>query len=114
VLIGSAARGDAADESDVDLVVRLADESSKLTDGLRDRLSRSIGRSVDLVAFDAARQDPLMLDAVLRDGRVLVDREGDRRSLLAEKRDVETAAELPRAMRGLARWITALWPPREG
>ena len=97
VLIGSAARGTAEDGSDVDLLVRLADDSSKATHGLRQRLSRTVGRTVDVVVLDAARSDPLMLDAALRDGRVLVDREADWPWLLAERRVVEADADAARA-----------------
>jgi predicted nucleotidyltransferase len=96
VLIGSVARGSAADESDVDLVVRLAHDGSKATDGLRARLSRAVGRSVDVLAFEAVQRDPLLLEAALRDGRVLVDRDGDWSSLLAEEPEVQAAASSAR------------------
>jgi predicted nucleotidyltransferase len=91
-LIGSAARGTAGERSDVDVLVRLADDGWRAADGLRDRLSDAIGRPVDLVPVDAARQDPLLFEAALRDGRVLVDREREWPALVAAQRDVRAAA----------------------
>jgi predicted nucleotidyltransferase len=96
-LIGSAARGSSRERSDVDILVRLADDGWKAADRLRGRLSRAVGRPVDLVALDAARHDPLLFEAVLRDGRVLIDRAGEWPSLLAEKSDVQAAAGAARA-----------------
>jgi hypothetical protein len=54
-------------------------------DRLCDRLARACGRPVDVVALEAAQAAPLMLDAALRDGRVLVDRDGEWPALLADR-----------------------------
>jgi predicted nucleotidyltransferase len=92
VLIGSAARGAMDERSDVDLLVDLAGADWRGRDRLRERLARAAGRPVDLVALDAAEQDPLLLDSALRDGRVLVDRDGRWPSLLARQGEVADAA----------------------
>jgi predicted nucleotidyltransferase len=92
VLIGSAARGAMRNGSDVDLLVDLADADWRARDRLRERLARAAGRPVDLVTLQAAQRDPLLLDAALGDGRVLVDRDGTWPSLLAGRAEVATAA----------------------
>ncbi len=92
VLIGSAARGAMHEGSDVDLLVDLAGADWRGRDRLRGRLARAAGRPVDLVALDAAQEDPLLLDAALSDGRVLVDRDGQWGSLLARRAAVADAA----------------------
>jgi uncharacterized protein len=97
VLIGSVARGGARAESDVDILVRLSDHDWRTASRLRERLAREVGRPVDLVALDAARGDPLLLEAALRDGRVLVDRDGDWPALVAGHHEVGAAAERARA-----------------
>jgi len=92
VLIGSAARGTLRGGSDVDVLVELADANWRAEDRLRERLARAAGRPVDLVALEAAAQDPMLLDSALRDGRVLVDRDGRWPSLLAGRAEVARAA----------------------
>lgn len=91
VLIGSAARGSLREGSDVDLLVEV-DADWRAQDRLRERLARAAGRPVDLVAVDAAENDPLLLDAALRDGRVLIDRDGRWASLSARRTEVAQAA----------------------
>jgi predicted nucleotidyltransferase len=101
VLIGSAARGQLRDGSDVDLLVDLADPGWRAQDRLRERLGAAAGRPVDLVLLDAARDDPLLLDAALRDGRVLTDRERRWPELLARRPAIaEAAAEAASELRG--------------
>jgi predicted nucleotidyltransferase len=100
VLIGSAARGTMQEGSDVDLLVDLAGADWRLQDGLRERLARAAGRSLDFVALEAAQQDPQLLDAVLREGRVLVDRDGRWESLLARRAQVaDNAAQAAQTLR---------------
>jgi predicted nucleotidyltransferase len=94
VLMGSAARGELRTDSDVDVLVRVADGDWRALDRLRERLAHAAGRPVDLVSLEAAEADPLLLDAVLRDGRVLVDREGEWPGMLAAQARVARAAEL--------------------
>jgi len=100
VLIGSAARGELGENSDVDVLVRLAGVDWRARDRLRERLSRAAGRPVDLVALEAAHAAPLLLDAALRDGRVLVDRDDEWPALLsARPRVVRAAARAERRLR---------------
>jgi hypothetical protein len=82
------------------VLVELADASWRAQDRLRDRLARAARRPVDLVALDAAADDPLLLDAALRDGRVLVDRGRRWPSLVAERgRAARAAAHAADALR---------------
>ena len=92
VLIGSAARGALREGSDVDVLVELTDAHWRVQDRIRERLSRAAERPVDLVGLEAATEDPLLLDAALRDGRVLVDRDGRWPALLAGRARAARAA----------------------
>jgi predicted nucleotidyltransferase len=92
VLIGSAARGTLRERSDVDILVGLADSGWRAQDRLRGRLARAAGRPVDLVTLEAARRDPLLLHSVLRDGRVLADRDGAWPHVRAERSETAAAA----------------------
>lgn len=92
VLIGSAARGELREDSDVDLVVAFADEGWRGRERVRERLSRAAGRPVDLVAVEAVEANPLLLDETLRDGRVLIDRDGRWAPLRARRAEVARAA----------------------
>jgi predicted nucleotidyltransferase len=70
-IFGSAARGDATDSSDVDLLVEFAEESrTSLFDMVRlqEELSRLFGRKVDL-ATPAILENPYRRRAVLKDLR---------------------------------------------
>jgi predicted nucleotidyltransferase len=76
-LFGSFARGEAGPESDVDVAV-LFEKSpeSRLDAGpldLEGDLERALGRPVQLVALNGAPAD--LVHRVLRDGRVLLDRD---------------------------------------
>lgn len=83
VLFGSLAKGQGAESSDVDLLVLLRDDSAAAVAGLSGRLSKRLGRDIQVVRLtDGERSPALMLD-VLSDGRVLVDRD-DRWRVLAE------------------------------
>lgn len=82
VLFGSAARGDQGSASDLDLLVELRDESWERRGRLNTRLEQAVRRPVDLVAL--SRASASLITAALRDGRVLVDRDGKWPSL---KRD---------------------------
>jgi predicted nucleotidyltransferase len=76
VLYGSMARGDADDDSDLDLLVSLADDSPLARAHLAISLARKVGRNVDIALLPAIEAgSPLLLDRVLDDGRVVVDRD---------------------------------------
>jgi predicted nucleotidyltransferase len=73
ILFGSYARGEQHDGSDIDILV-----ARQPGPGLREvahRLSARLGRPTQLVALEDAEKAPLLLAEVLRDGRVLIDRD---------------------------------------
>ncbi len=111
VLYGSLARGDEDAGSDVDLLVSLADDRPLAGIELAVRLEHVAGRSVDIARLERVdAQAPLLLDRVLDEGRVLVDRDGQWR-LLRERHDAIRAharRDHRRQMAGAARAIEEL------
>jgi predicted nucleotidyltransferase len=105
VLFGSRARGSYSASSDVDLLVGLRGEPRPRQ--LASRLSEKLGLRVQLVTLEDARKAPLLLREVLREGRVLVDRDRQWRSLLREKEQVERAAR--REQRRVAAQFSAVF-----
>lgn len=96
VLFGSTARGDDGAGSDLDVLVRFSEPSSlRGRTRLADRLQAAAQRDVQLVSLDDA--SPLVLRDVLRDGRVLVDRDGDWPRLRRRARAIEAAAAAEQA-----------------
>jgi predicted nucleotidyltransferase len=94
VLFGSQARGDAGPASDIDLLVRTKDGTS-----LRDvvpRLETKMGRSLHIATVTEAERSPLLLAEVLRDGRVLIDRDDAWPHLTRSRSRVEREARLER------------------
>ncbi|HEY5295536.1 MAG TPA: nucleotidyltransferase domain-containing protein [Gaiellaceae bacterium] len=89
VLFGSLARGDGRAESDADLLVRFAEPGLGARGQLIKHLEATAGRRIQLV--EQGEASPLLLADVVRDGRVLVDRDGDWAALVA------TAPQLARA-----------------
>ncbi len=78
MLYGSLARGDEDAGSDLDLLISLADERPSVSFRLADRLQRVSGRRVDVAYLERIEaQAPLLLDRVLDEGRVLIDRDGE-------------------------------------
>ncbi len=76
LLFGSAARGEDTPRSDLDLLVEMRESSLEREVDISAKLEGLLGRRVDIVPLgNAARNAGLFGDA-LRDGRVLVDREG--------------------------------------
>lgn len=92
VMIGSAARGRLRADSDIDLLVALADDDRRRMDALRARLERAVGRPVDLVSLASAATRPLLFHDALTEGRVLVDREARWPVLLADEPSVAARA----------------------
>lgn len=76
-LFGSVARGEARRTSDVDLAVLLGEEPTRTLDGLgldlADELQAELGVPVQVVVLNTAPCD--LAHRVLRDGRLLVDRD---------------------------------------
>lgn len=76
VLFGSTASGSDHERSDVDILVVLHDPGVGRLAELGERLSRRIGREVQLVRLSEAQTSPVLMVDVIDHGRVLVDRDG--------------------------------------
>lgn len=86
VLYGSVARGDDRQDSDVDLLVDLREDTGRAALRLMDRLERGLGRPVDIARLPRVRRtSPLLLLQALDEGRVLVDRDATWPVLRAER-----------------------------
>jgi predicted nucleotidyltransferase len=75
VLFGSTATGSDDERSDVDVLVVLRDPGVGRLAELADRLSRSIGREMQLVRLFEAQNSPVLMVDVIDHGRVLIDRD---------------------------------------
>jgi predicted nucleotidyltransferase len=75
VLFGSTAIGNDDERSDVDVLVVLRDPNVNRLAELAERLSRSIGREMQLVRLSEAQASPVLMADVTDHGRVLVDRD---------------------------------------
>lgn len=75
VLFGSTAIGSDDERSDVDVMVVLHDPSVGRMADLTQRLSRRIGREMQLVRLSEAQSSPVLMVDVIDHGRVLVDRD---------------------------------------
>jgi predicted nucleotidyltransferase len=76
VLFGSVARGDDGPDSDLDLLVWMGDAPRTARHALAHRLAARTGRQVHVLDVRDAHEQPTLLEAILRDGRLLVDRGG--------------------------------------
>jgi uncharacterized protein len=94
-VFGSVARGQDHDSSDVDLLVKLRDDEAFRAGDLEARLTMAVARDVQVVRLQ--RADPVLLAEVLRDGRVLVDRERVWSWLKANQRRINARARRERA-----------------
>jgi predicted nucleotidyltransferase len=74
VLFGSVARGDDVVNSDLDLLVWIGDAPRAARHALERRLAAHCGRPVHVLDLRDAREQPTLLESIIRDGRVLVDR----------------------------------------
>ena len=100
VLFGSLARGQAGKDSDVDVLVSVTEERPMYVSHLATRLTRALGRDVDVLSLTQVRtHDPALLAVILRDGRPVIDRDGSWPVLIAERTDVERAAAIARTER---------------
>jgi predicted nucleotidyltransferase len=84
VLFGSMARGDDCADSDVDLLVGLREPGLRNQVALAGRLRKHTGLPLEVVALEDALRRPSLIVEMLRDGRVLVDRDGRWPELLAQ------------------------------
>lgn len=94
VLFGSRARGDGHPRSDVDVLVDLREGADKRA--IASRLSGRLQHRVQLVTREEAEKTPLLLAEILRDGRVLVDREGLWPELNSRAPSIQKAADRER------------------
>ena len=76
LLFGSAARGEDTSRGDIDLLVRMQDDSLERVADLSTKLEEITGRQVDIVAIGSAELTPGLLAEAIADGRVLADRDG--------------------------------------
>jgi len=94
VLFGSVAVGEDEQGSDVDLLVIHQHPTPVALVGVQLRLGRALhGRPVDVIGLEQAEAMPSLLADVLREGRVLVDRDGQWQSLCGRRDEVLAAAE---------------------
>jgi uncharacterized protein len=91
VLFGSTATGEDTPISDVDLLIVHRRPEWRTQAGLRMRLRRALGTPVDVVMLEQAEMQPPLLADVMREGRVLIDRD-DLWSSLQQRRDEILAA----------------------
>lgn len=111
VLYGSLARGEEDAGSDLDLLVSLADDRPSAATRLSSRLQQVSSRHVDIALLERVQERaPLLLDRVLDEGRVLIDRD-EQWDKLREHRPAIHARALRsyrRQMAGAARAIEEL------
>jgi predicted nucleotidyltransferase len=93
VLYGSLARGDADWDSDVDMLVAFAPGSSLTALVLTARLRRVSDRHIDIAHLNRVQaRSPLLLERVLEEGQVLVDRDGLWRTLYDQREEIRVRA----------------------
>jgi predicted nucleotidyltransferase len=75
VLFGSTATGGDDERSDVDVLVVLHDSDVSRLAELAERLSRRLGREMQIVRLSEAQASPVLMVDIIDHGRVLVDRD---------------------------------------
>jgi predicted nucleotidyltransferase len=94
VLYGSLARGDEDAGSDLDLLVSLAGEPAFPANDLAARLRLAAGRRIDIANLKRVEEGaPLLMDRILDEGRVLVDRDGQWWELRSRRRPIRARAQ---------------------
>jgi predicted nucleotidyltransferase len=111
LLFGSAARGDDGASSDVDLLVEMRDSSLARIADLGAKLEAMLGRRVDILTLDEAKENMRLLVQAVDEGRVLVDREGrwlplrDEATGLRSRAEEGARREKQRALAGIDRML---------
>jgi uncharacterized protein len=94
VLYGSFARGDDDEDSDLDILVSLAEERPMARVRLGIDLEEASARKVDVARLSRIEPTaPLLLDRILDEGRVLVDRDELWHPLRARRRAIRARAK---------------------
>lgn len=98
VVFGSVARGDDDASSDVDLMVALRRSGVAQRLALAERLRARTGSIVEVLALEDALRRPALMIEIMRDGRVLVDREAAWPKLVAQGRRIGRDADRKRRL----------------
>lgn len=99
VVFGSIARGDDVAGSDVDLLIALRRDDLRSRVMLAERLREHTGLAVEIVSLPDALARPSLMVEILRDGRVLVDRDGRWPQLHAGVERIRERSEQERRLR---------------
>lgn len=92
-LYGSVARGDDTPDSDLDLLVSLAEDRPDAAVKLAVRLERALGREVDVTRLNRIQDAaPLLLLGAIDEGRVVLDRDGEWAGLKARRSEIARRA----------------------
>jgi predicted nucleotidyltransferase len=115
VVFGSVARGDDDLESDLDLLVALREPELHHRVALAERLRKHTGLTLEVVALEDALRRPSLMVGILREGRVLVDRDGRWPELQSQIKRFEIQRQRDRKLLGeRAREATATFAARAG
>lgn len=98
LLFGSAARGTDGPTSDIDVLVVLRDPALEHVIDLGEHLTAASGRPVDVVRLGDAAADPTFFADMVKEGRVIVDRDRLWPGLRARERTLRRSGrhDLPR------------------
>jgi predicted nucleotidyltransferase len=113
LLFGSTATGTDTPDSDVDVLVELRDASFERLVDLSTKLTRLVGRPVDVVELKDAEAEASFLAQIVSDGRVLVDRDElwpqlrRREAGLRRRGSRRDAQRLERALTGIDRLLAS-------
>ncbi len=113
LLFGSAATGLDTLGSDIDVLVDLSDAGFERIIDLSTKLTRLVGRPVEVVELGDAEAEPAFLAQALADGRVLVDRDErwpglhGREAGLRRRGGQHDARRLDRALAGIDRLLAS-------
>ena len=86
-------------DGDIDIAVALTDDDRVRRDELQERLAIRLDRDVQLLSIADAGREPSLLADIVRDGRVLVDRDDRWRSIADDRRVLQRRADVDRRRR---------------